>query len=103
MKNFSRSGRIISAGAALLVLLGVLTSAFYFHANSGAHAAAASPQVITPHTIAARPQYLYAGKIGANGGGFPCQAPGASVRCYGPSQIRAAYNVQQLINRGVTG
>src|SRR5579863_1263909 len=101
MKNFSRSGRIISAAAAILVLLGVLASAVYFHVNSGVHAA--SPQVITPHTVSARPQYIYAGNIPTSGGGFACQQPGASVRCYGPAQIRAAYNVQQLINRGVTG
>lgn len=101
MKNFSRSGRIISAAAAILVLLGVLASAVYLHASSGAHAA--SSQVITPHAVLARPQYIYAGSIPNSGGSLSCQQPGASVRCYGPAQIRAAYNVQQLINRGVTG
>ncbi len=101
MKNFSHSGRVISAAAAILVLLGVLASAAYFHASSGAHAA--SSQTLTSNAVLARPQYLYAGKIPTSGGGFSCQQPGAPVRCYGPAQIRAAYSVQQLINRGVTG
>src|SRR4051812_22778706 len=34
---------------------------------------------------------------------FGCQTPGAYPACYGPDQIRAAYGVQELLGRGVTG
>lgn len=34
---------------------------------------------------------------------FQCQVPTFGLPCYGPSQIRAAYGVQRLLDRGVTG
>ena len=34
---------------------------------------------------------------------FPCQAPTATVRCYSPQQIRTAYSIQPLLNKGITG
>lgn len=34
---------------------------------------------------------------------FRCQQPGAAMPCYGPPQIRAAYDVQPLLDRGITG
>jgi subtilase family serine protease len=34
---------------------------------------------------------------------FPCQSPAAPFPCYGPDQIRAAYDIQPLLNAGVTG
>ena len=43
----------------------------------------------------------------ANGTGsdvtFNCQQPTAAVFCYGPTQIRNAYNIQGLLNAGITG
>jgi subtilase family serine protease len=43
-----------------------------------------------------------AGKPGP-GGGFPCQSPNYKHICYGPSQIRNAYNVSALLDAGVNG
>jgi subtilase family serine protease len=34
---------------------------------------------------------------------FSCQSPNAKAICYGPSQIRKAYNIQPLLDDGVTG
>ncbi len=34
---------------------------------------------------------------------FPCQAPGAPLPCYGPDQVRAAYDIQPLLDAGITG
>src|SRR5438445_4644807 len=34
---------------------------------------------------------------------FPCQAVTTIPACYGPDQVRAAYDVQTLLNQGITG
>jgi len=34
---------------------------------------------------------------------FPCQSLAAPFPCYGPDQIRAAYDIQPLLHAGVTG
>jgi subtilase family serine protease len=34
---------------------------------------------------------------------FSCQSAAAPVVCYGPDQIRAAYNIQPVLDRGITG
>ena len=39
----------------------------------------------------------------ASAGVFACQSPSAQYQCYGPSQIRAAYDIQPLINAGKDG
>ena len=36
-------------------------------------------------------------------GGFPCQSQSFSHHCYGPAQIRAAYQIQPLLDQGTTG
>src|SRR5205814_239013 len=43
-----------------------------------------------------------AGKPDASGQ-FKCQNEGAAVTCYGPWQMRNAYNVQPLIDKGYDG
>lgn len=34
---------------------------------------------------------------------FPCQSPAAPAPCYGPDQLRAAYNIQPVLDHGITG
>jgi subtilase family serine protease len=34
---------------------------------------------------------------------FPCQSAASPSPCYGPDQLRAAYDVQALLDRGITG
>ena len=55
-------------------------------------------------------QKLYAGKPAVRGDQqvlFSCQTPSGStnsgLHCYGPDQIRNAYRIQPLLDRGVTG
>lgn len=57
---------------------------------------------MAPDTVRVNPQYIYAGKAQA-GVTFSCQLPGASLQCYGPSQIRNAYDIQPVLNAGITG
>jgi subtilase family serine protease len=103
MKSFKFSNRVIGAGIALIMLLGVLAGALYFHTSSAA-AHAANPGTIQPHAINVSPKYISAGTQLGNGDvKFSCQTPGAPVRCYGPSQIRNAYAIQPLLDKGLNG
>lgn len=34
---------------------------------------------------------------------FRCQLPAFPIHCYGPDQIRAAYDIQPVLNQGITG
>ena len=34
---------------------------------------------------------------------FPCQSAASPAPCYGPDQVRAAYNVQAILTSGITG
>ena len=104
MKSFKFSNRMAGAGIALVMLLGVLAGVFYFHGSTtNAHAASATP-AIKSHAISVNPRYLSAGAQHGSGDiKFSCQTPGAPVRCYGPSQIRNAYGIQPLLNKGLNG
>lgn len=49
-------------------------------------------------------RYQLAGSVQALGQvKFSCQVPGQPILCYGPDQIRTAYNIQPLLNKGITG
>jgi subtilase family serine protease len=103
MKSFKCSNRMAGAGVALVMLLGLFAGALYFHSSSaGAHAA--NPGTIRPHAVNVSPKYLSAGaQLGTGDVKFGCQAPGAPVRCYGPNQIRNAYAIQPLLDKGLNG
>lgn len=102
MTNFGLSGRLISGATTLLVLVGLLAGMIAFQASRGAEAADIAPQMIPSNTATANPQMLYAGNMSLSRQ-FACQKPGARTRCYTPQQIRTAYNVQPLLDHGLTG
>jgi subtilase family serine protease len=64
--------------------------------------ASAHNATMAPDTVRVNPQYIYAGKAQA-GATFGCQSPSASIHCYGPTQIRNAYDIQPVLNAGITG
>ena len=99
MKGFSKFGRITTTVVAFALLLGVLATAFYLH--SATHAAG-----IASHPIVVKPKYLRADntiKSSDPNIKFTCQTPGAPVRCYGPNQIRTAYDIQRVLDAGING
>jgi len=62
-------------------------------------------QAATPyksHPIRVEPIIVKAQASGSQSQ-FPCQTPGYAYRCYAPKQIRAAYSIQPLLDKGITG
>jgi subtilase family serine protease len=103
VKNLSKPARIPSSTGILVILLGVLTSAFYLHTTTTAYAA--TSKAITAHQMHVTPKPLRLGQISDSGNAplFSCQTPGAVVRCYTPKQIRQAYDIQRVLDSGDKG
>jgi subtilase family serine protease len=96
-----RLTRFLVAIAALLALVG---SAFVPQATTYA-ASASGTQKFDPHSaLDIRPLWKYAQKYNASGSNIPsCLTSPTPPRCYSPQQIRNAYNIQPLLNAGITG
>ncbi len=82
----------IALGLPLLVLTVILGPAA--PASGAGHA-------MTP-AVGHTPHYIYTGPA-TQATVFSCQANTAPVRCYGPNQIRQAYDIAPLLRGGVTG
>jgi subtilase family serine protease len=86
---------------AVVVLLGIVGSTFYPHAVAQT---ASGTRKFDPHSaLTIRPLWKYAQKISAAGAIPPCLTSTVPPRCYSPHQIRNAYNIQPLLNAGITG
>jgi subtilase family serine protease len=82
---------------------GALVAAGLVAASAPATASAPIAHRVTP-AVGVKPHAIPAGKAAPSGAVlFNCQQPGAGVTCYGPDQIRAAYAIQPLLDRGITG
>ncbi len=101
MKRLSTSGRIISAVVAVALLQCIAAGTFFLRSGATTHAAA--PKGITPHRVFVHPHYLMGGSANGSNPKFTCQAPGAPVRCYSPSQIRVAYDIKRVLDSGDKG
>jgi subtilase family serine protease len=53
------------------------------------------------HSVLVRPQYVYVG-VAHSDTPFPCQTT-TPPHCYGPTQIREAYQITPVLNKGITG
>lgn len=97
------SPRLIRFLIAIAALLTVVGSAFLPQATSYAASAGASQKFDPQSAWMARPLWKYAQKVSATGGIPPCLTSTTPPLCYNPQQIRNAYNVQPLLNAGITG
>jgi subtilase family serine protease len=72
--------------------------------SAGAAASAPAGHHVVP-SVGVHPHVIRAGNPQTHGSVvFSCQTPApGGVQCYGPDQIRAAYNIQPLLDRGLTG
>ncbi len=78
--------------------MSMVFDALYFHVD-GSKAASLG---IRSHAIRVSPKLWDSGKPDAMGT-FPCQNPTYITPCYGPKQIRTAYSIEPLLDRGING
>ena len=97
MKKGKISFRVISSILVAMTLVGVVFGVLYTRSNTTAHAAGS----YIAHPITVKPIYQKVGSI-PNQTVFSCQQT-TPAGCYGPKQIRAAYDIQPLLNKGITG
>ena len=101
MKSSRLFRRLVCFIGAVVVLLGIVGSTFYPHADAQT---ASGTRKFNPHSaLTIRPLWKYAQKISAAGAIPPCLTSTVPPRCYSPHQIRNAYNIQPLLNAGITG
>src|SRR2546430_185298 len=93
-----RSGYLIVTN---LTMLGLVVSAF-FSLVGRTYASPSTPYVFQPYNKIASNTPL-ADPGNTTNPRFPCQAPTAIQTCYGPSQMQKAYNIQPLLDAGITG
>ena len=89
----------------LVALLSIVLGAFL--PNVFAQTAGAKKGWNIAELFGARPLWKYAQKISLNSAGQgqipPCLISAIPPRCFSPQQIRRAYNIQKLLNAGITG
>ncbi len=91
------ASRLFYLIALLLVLPGILFATAWFKTGPVTYAAGRTQ----PYAIHLKPLYTYVGAVKTQTT-FPCQLT-TPVQCYGPQQIRAAYNMQPLLAHGING
>ncbi len=101
-----RHGRLTIVGAtALLTIITVLVAVLLIGRTTAS--AAPSPNITGPfvsHAITVNPHYKLAQRDqSADAVVFNCQRVSPAPTCYQPAQIRAAYDIQALIDAGITG
>ncbi len=90
------SARISYATFACALLLVVLLEGIYSQnavVNAASH--------VSPNSVSIQPHHIFVSNAEQNT--YSCQSNTAAVRCYGPTQIRNAYSIQPLLNKGITG
>lgn len=93
---------IIIAVVAVVVVLGVAFGSFLAFRSVGANAATPQVDTFKAHPIVAKPRMSKTANPNASGQ-FTCQNEGAPFVCFGPWQMRTAYGVQSLIDKGKDG
>ncbi len=102
MRLTRKSSRFIAIGGAIAAVIAMLVGAFFVNNT----ALASSPAGILAHQIKVQPNYNL--NVRVSHGSVPhfdCQdiPLGGDGRCYIPQQIRAAYGIQPLLNKGING
>jgi subtilase family serine protease len=98
IQNFRRQITIMAVGIALLSLVG---GVLIFQTGVTHTAMASKVNTAKPSALYVREGEIAAGK--PTHFRFKCQAGNAPVRCYNPQQIRNAYNIQSVLDAGITG
>ena len=94
--------RLCYSVVANLTLLGLVVSTFFCLVGR-TYADSPNGQAILQPLIKLASDTPISGDSGSGTCHFSCQSPNAKAICYGPSQIRKAYQIQSLLDNGVTG
>jgi subtilase family serine protease len=98
VKKFAAPRIFIMSVLGPVTLLSMLFGTFSLQSGS----AMAASLAFKSHAVRINPLVWDAGKADSTGK-FPCQNPSYIIHCYGPKQIRAAYAIQPLLDRGIKG
>ena len=90
----------LSSRRPLIAMLAAVSALLWLPAQAGA--ATGATHAMAP-AVTAGEQFEYAGSVADGLVRFPCQLAAFPVHCYGPDQIRAAYGIQPLLDRGIVG
>lgn len=101
MKIFQYFDRQITILVVGITFLSLVCSGFFFQTGVAHAARANKANMVKAPLLYQREGETAAGK--PTNFRFKCQAGNAPVRCYGPQQIRTAYNIQPVLNQGITG
>jgi subtilase family serine protease len=95
-----RRGTIIVGTISIVVMIALVAGFFIVQSINVARA-----NIYRAHIVTAKPIFspAHIASSSAQGVTFGCQAINAVPTCYQPQQIRTAYGIQSLINRGITG
>ncbi|HEY7023053.1 MAG TPA: S53 family peptidase [Ktedonobacterales bacterium] len=100
MRALLSSRRLWAGVVGLVAIAAVLTSVIFIRGTS-----AAAP--FQAHPISVHPIFQKLGAVQPNEQGFGCQTRpidgSLGPRCYNPQQIRKAYDIQPLLDQGLTG
>lgn len=99
MKQPGQPEGLITVAVRLIVLSSALVGAFLFRSGV-THAAA--PQ-FKSHGITVTPKFTRAKPDPSGTALFTCQDNGAAARCYGPAQMRRAYDIKRVLGAGIDG
>ncbi len=95
MQGFALSRRLPTFVITCVALMAALASTFYLQSASAHAAGFVSGMKVHSH-------YIDDVQVAADGT-IGCRLPTAIIHCYGPKQIRNAYNIQPLLDAGITG
>lgn len=98
MRSFSKVRILITPFILTIMALSMALGTLYLNVS----AAKAAGPTIASHAIRVAPVVATAGTPDTTGT-FPCQNPTYVIHCYGPKQIRAAYSIQPLLDKGING
>jgi subtilase family serine protease len=84
-----------------ITLLSLLCSVLYSQTGVAYAAMFSKVNMVKPSALYVNEGETAAGK--PKNFRFKCQASNAPVRCYNPQQIRNAYNIQSVLDEGITG
>jgi subtilase family serine protease len=101
MRNFQHPRRQLTILVVGMTLLSMVCSVLFLQTGNAYAAIGSKVNMVRAPAMYVKEGETAAGK--PTNFQFKCQAGNAPVRCYGPKQIRRAYNIQSVLDEGMRG